>query len=150
MRTVLANLEFALNTAACARRRGALLLVRVDVEWKRMVALPLPAELGYELVSPWRVDIDISGRVRTAGTPWLNDVLLLVPACRLGEFWSALVRRVSTLSEPGRSLHFLCYETACGVRFLEACASANTEAERNSLYAIVNRHRKRDAAVPLL
>ena len=47
MRTVLANLEFALNTARVRPAAWrALLLVRVDVEWKRMVALPLPAELG--------------------------------------------------------------------------------------------------------
>ena len=43
MRTVLANLEFALNTARVRPAAWrALLLVRVDVEWKRMVALRCP------------------------------------------------------------------------------------------------------------
>ena len=136
MRTLLANLEFALHTARVPPAQWrALLLVRIDLAWKRDVPLPSPAQVSHELVVPWRVDTNLG-----SNGAWLNDVLVLVPACRVSELWTALVRRVTTPREEGRSLHFFCWASACGLRFLETCSyAANTAAERNPLYSIIGR-----------
>ena len=136
MQTLLANLEFALHsTRASPAHWRALLLVRIDLRWKREVVLPPPGQVTYQMISPWRVDTNL-----TTGGAWLNDVFLFVPACRVSELWTALARRVALPTETGRSLHFLCFHTACGVRFLEPCQfAANSYAERNPLYAMIGR-----------
>ncbi len=136
-----ANLEYARHMAQTPPADWrALVLVRIDLLWKRAVELPPPSAVTHEIIVPWRVDLKNLSRVDAE--PWINDVLFFIPACRLREVWSFFVRRAGEVRGPWTPLHWICLNRgfACGLRYLTPCATtASTATERNSLYRIVGR-----------
>ena len=140
-RTTVAAITFALDAAkAPPHTWGAILLVRSDLIWKAAISLPSPwmarddGGSAHGLGSPasagsddtrgsdmgvlWRVDEAGGGggcQGALADVPWVNDVLIHLPAHRLTELWTFLTwNRERHQSGRNLGLHLLAHSPGFG------------------------------------
>ena len=123
-----------------------MLLLRIEVELKSGLELPLPPPPGSsarlrcgraEIRVPFQLS-EIRGRTKL-GNPRVSDVLLWVPWCRLGQVASVLVN--ATRSD----LHTLC-DHVVGVSFLSNFTWGARE--WNPVYRILTRNEPPPSAEP--